>query len=180
MYGRYAKALEEYPHLPPSNDSMSYFNFDCAMFWLMGSVFANFVPVWLKRTEHRRKFGIEGESSVSAVGRLSKLYTVLTVVGTTVEDCCTAYWCLGCALAQQNLDIQERAQENAPVVTAMPYKTGEKMTYSRVSFQPDIPISNLTNGGIASGRWCGHHYHRDCPSVDSCSTSAKFVYGFAF
>jgi len=134
LYGRYAKRIDDYPGVPPSDDPMSYFNTDCAMFWLLGYVGANFLPLWFKRTDQRRKFDIEGESSVSAFRRL----TVLTVVGNAFKDCCTAYWCLPCALAQQNLDIKERAQEGFPVSTAVQYKTHEKMTYSQVSFPPDI------------------------------------------
>ncbi|GAB7344288.1 hypothetical protein MBLNU457_2160t1 [Dothideomycetes sp. NU457] len=132
LYGRYAQRLESYPRRPAEEDPMSTCNNDCAMFWMLGSVSANFLPVWFKRTEHRRRFNIEAESSVSAVSRLWKLYTVLTVVvGNSFKDCCTTYWCLPRALAQQNLDIQERAKDKFPVTTATPYMTGEKMTYSR-------------------------------------------------
>jgi len=49
-----------------------------------------------------------------------------------MEDCCTAYWCTPCVVAQQNIDLKERARENYPMVIDVPYTKNEKMTYIQV------------------------------------------------
>jgi len=62
LFGRVANRLAHYPKQPADGDTMSYLNSDCAFVVIAQQVGFGFLPIWFKRTEHRRRFNIEGMS----------------------------------------------------------------------------------------------------------------------
>lgn len=86
--GKAAHRLEHYPQ-KPDELGFSWFNGQCCFLAGAGLVGFHWLPIWLQRQDQRSKFGISGNF---------------------ITDCLAACCLPCCAVAQQELDVKERAE----------------------------------------------------------------------
>ncbi|TKA74725.1 hypothetical protein B0A55_04041 [Friedmanniomyces simplex] len=105
MYGRVDQRLEKFPDM--NKDNFSLFSSGCAIMCISNYLHLMWLPVWLKRQELRRAFGIKGNGCT---------------------DCLASYFCHCCAIAQMEMELKDRA---AKATTGLGFTEAPAVGYVR-------------------------------------------------
>lgn len=133
LFGRTQHRLDTFPQ-EPQDSSDGWFGVPCLLMCVAAHVGCACIPVWMQRSEVRKRFGIKGNGCT---------------------DCLASTCCTCCSMVQQQVEVRERA-EKQPMLGAnggyqsapggMVYATDNQMESGRVQPQPMQAQDNYANG----------------------------------